>query len=127
MRMQSSTFYLGHLSWSPGGLGHRRTGVVHRFPKSRPSRCPRPPHSSSEWDKRRRPDPWFTTAFTGPYGTVVYLTQDVPEAVTERLGRAAEELNVEVIFLRRDDDANLLADALGRLGVDEEEIRLLHF
>ena len=77
--------------------------------------------TDSEWDTSL-PDPWLSTAFASRLGTVVYVRDDVPVTVRERLDATATELGVELKYVRRSDDTDLLA----RYGVSKARL-LIYF
>ena len=83
--------------------------------------------TDSEWDISLK-EPWLSTAFATSSGTVVCLRDDLPQRIQSRLGAAACELGVKLLFGRRKDSTNLLEWSLPYLGVPEGlSVRLAFF
>lgn len=82
--------------------------------------------TDSEWDTSR-PTPWLSTAFACHGGVVVFITPELVEDVKDRLTGAASELGVNLVFRDRNDQSNLLLEALSLLGVEEKAVRLLMY
>src|SRR5262245_12904486 len=85
--------------------------------------------TDSEWDTTQK-DPWLSTAFATAHATVVCLRNDLPRAVQSRLGAAARELGVKLLYGKRTDSTVLLGYALPYLVEDLdalERARLVFF
>lgn len=73
--------------------------------------------TDSEWDPSIR-GKWVCTVFVWEDGkTIVYINEDVPDEVKDRLDARAAESNIEVRYVRRDDLTRLLPEGKHRLAI----------
>jgi hypothetical protein len=97
-----------------------RTNVAYRKPRGKSVRRSGGPYrrksaplvaTDSEWDDSLQQTPhgkWISTAFAWGGRCVIFIRDDVPDEIRQRLDARARELKVEVRYVSRDDSTNLV-------------------
>jgi hypothetical protein len=78
--------------------------------------------TDSEWDTSL-PDPWISTAFAYGSQVVVFMRDDLGKDTKDRLKSALGE-NDRLLFIRRDDDTDLLSWAKKLFGIRDKRVSL---